>query len=344
VAKKAKAVQAKLIANPGAGKGTEFNKNLKLAVECLDHLGVQVDVALAKPKEAATPIAEKAVKEGYKIVIAMGGDGTIEAVMRGLIGSKVRLGILPFGTENNVAKSLGIPEKVEDACKLIAQNNSRKVDIGQIKLKDGKKTYFFELAVVGLVAALYPPAQKILKGQITKIKDAAETLIQHEGNSKVFMKLDEDSRIEAETMLVVISNTPMFGANFLVAPTASLEDGLLDVSVYPNFTKAELMAYYASIMNKSFSENPKVQHYRVSNFALKSKPALDVNADAIDLGQGNLKIKCLAGALRVLAPESSGAPNAIAKEPVIEMPAPLAPPTPSEQRAVASVLSGQKEH
>ncbi len=346
--KKTKVRYVKLIANPGAGKAAELNRSLKLAVRCLEDLGVQADVALAKPKEEATRIAEKAVEEGYKTVVAMGGDGTVEAVMRGLVGTKARMGILPYGTENNVAKSLGIPEKIEDACKLIADNNSHKVDIGQVKLKKGKKTYFFELTVMGLAAALYPPAHKFVKGefQLSKIKETAETLLQHDDNSKVFMKLDDDSRIEAETMLVVVSNTPMFGANFLVAPHASLEDGLLDVSVYPNFSKAELLAYFASVMNKGYSENEKVQHYRVRKFEAKTSPPLAVNADSVDLGKGNLKIKCLKAALRVLAPEpQEGKANPVTdeKEPSAELPTPLAPPEPAAEKAGPSAVATSTE-
>lgn len=341
--KKKKLQYAKLIANPGAGKGTELSRHLKLAVSTLEQLGVETDVALAKPKEEATRIAKKAVKDGYRLVIAMGGDGTIEAAMRGLVGSKARLGILPFGTENNVGRSLGIPEKVEEACELIAGGNSRKLDIGQVKVKGGAKTYFWELTVVGLVAALFPPARKILKGELSKLKDAAETLIQHSDNSKVHLKMDDDSRVEVETMLVVASNTPMFGRNFLVAPNASLEDGLLDVSVYPNFSKAELLAYYASIMDEGYSENEKVQHYRVRKLELKSKPPLEVNADAIDLGQGAVKIKCLPGALRVVAPEPAANPQAVEKEPDAEMPPPLSPPTPAEQKAEPALAPGEKE-
>jgi len=137
VSKKDKVRYAKLIVNPGAGKSTAFNKNLQTVVECLKKNGVKADVALAKPKEEATAIAEKAVKEGYKLVIAMGGDGTLEAVIRGMVGSKAktRLGIIPFGTENNIAKSLGIPEKLEDACALIGTNSVRKLDVGQARVK-----------------------------------------------------------------------------------------------------------------------------------------------------------------------------------------------------------------
>ncbi len=343
MAKKNKVRYAKLIANPGAGKAAELNRNLKLAVKCLSDLGIEVDVALAKPKEEGTRIAEKAVEEGYKTVIAMGGDGTVEAVMRGLVGTKTRFGILPFGTENNVAKSLGIPEDVQAACELIAQNNVRRIDIGQVKLKGGPKTYFFELAVIGLIAALYPPAQKVLKGQIAKIKDAAETFLQHDSAVKVYMKLDKDSRVEAETMLVVVSNTPMFGKNFMVAPQASLEDGLLDVSVYPNFTKTELLAYYASIMDQGYSDNEKVQHYRVKKFGLETKPPMDVNADAVRLGQGNVKIKCLHGALRVLAAEPQAAANVQEQKAAAEVPPPLSPPETPIEKPEPAMAAQEKE-
>src|SRR5512141_2267003 len=128
MSKKNKHVRAKLIANPGAGKPEESAKQLELATRFLQQNGIEVNVALAKPKEEATPLAKQAVKDGYKIVIAMGGDGTLEAVLRGMVGSKARLGIIPTGTKNNMAKSLGIPEKIEEACTLIASDNTRKLD------------------------------------------------------------------------------------------------------------------------------------------------------------------------------------------------------------------------
>jgi diacylglycerol kinase (ATP) len=80
-----------------------------------------VDVAFARPKKEAIPIAQKAVKDGYDVVIAMGGDGTIGAAIRGIVGSKARLGIIPAGTENDIARGLGIPEDLKEACAIIAQ-------------------------------------------------------------------------------------------------------------------------------------------------------------------------------------------------------------------------------
>lgn len=325
MSKKDKVTYAKLIANPGAGKPGETTKNLELAIRYLKQNGIEVDVALAKPKEEATPLAKQAVKDGYKIVIAMGGDGTLEAVLRGMVGSKARLGIIPTGTANNMAKSLGIPQKIEEACALIASDNTRKLDLGQVKLKKGKKLYFFELTAIGLVAALYPYANKIQNGKLSKIKDVALTLLHQEPQPKVYLTLDDESKIEIETMLVVVSNAPIFGQNFLVAPHASLQDGLLDISVYPNFSKAELLAYYAKVMNEGYSENEKIQRYRARKLEIKTSPKLDVMADGVMLGKGKVEIKCRPSALWVITPADSAAPATLQKDAVEELPPPVSP-------------------
>jgi diacylglycerol kinase (ATP) len=103
VSKKSKKVYAKLIANPGSGTVSDRGQLLEQVTRCLKEQGVRVDVAVAKPHEAALPIARRAVKEGYKIIIAMGGDDTVEAIIRGIAGSKARLGIIAAGTANDLA-------------------------------------------------------------------------------------------------------------------------------------------------------------------------------------------------------------------------------------------------
>jgi diacylglycerol kinase (ATP) len=300
MSKKNKAIHVKLIVNPGAGNISEAPENLKLVTNTLKKNGFTVDIALAKPKEKATPIARRAVKDGYKIVVAMGGDGTIEAVMRGMIGSKTRLGIVPAGTENNIALSLGIPKDLEEACALIASENTVKLDMGQVKTKDGKKFVFFEMATIGLSATVYPDANKAVSGKLSGIKDAALTLIHQETRPRFFLTMNDESKLEVETMMVMVSNTPVFGKNFLVAPDASLRDGLLDISVYPDFSKMELLHYYAAVMDGGYSGDGKVEHYQARKLKIKTSPKLDVMADGVALGKGTVTIKVLPGALRVI--------------------------------------------
>ena len=142
MSKKQKLVQAKLIANPGAGKPEEFARQLELAARLLLQHGIEVNVALAKPKEEATPLARQAVKDGYDMVIAMGGDGTLEAVLRGMVGRKTPMGIIPTGTQNNIAKSLGIPLEMEEACDLIAFQAYPQTGCWEGKSKEWQETLF----------------------------------------------------------------------------------------------------------------------------------------------------------------------------------------------------------
>ena len=107
MSKKDKPIRVKLIANPGAGNVLQAASRFEQVTSYLKEAGLKVDVAFARPKKEAIPIAQRAVKDGYDIVIAMGGDGTIGAVIRGIAGSKVRLGIIPAGTENDIARSSG---------------------------------------------------------------------------------------------------------------------------------------------------------------------------------------------------------------------------------------------
>jgi YegS/Rv2252/BmrU family lipid kinase len=338
MSKKNKSIRVKLIANPGAGKASEAAENLKLVTGYLKKNGLKVDVAFAKPKEEATPIARRAVKDGYKILIAMGGDGTIEAVMRGMIGSKVRLGIVPAGTENNIAMSLGISQDLEEACALIASDSTLKLDVGQVRTRKGKKFVFFEMATIGLSATIYPDANKAASGNLSKIKSTALTFLHQETRPTVFLTLNDDSKIEVETMLVMVSNTPVFGENFMVAPQASLQDGLLDISVYPDFSKAELLRYYAAVMDGGYSGDGKVQKYQARKLKVKSSPKLDVMADGVALGKGTVTIKLRPGALRVITTVKSPGLESPQKDTAEKLLEPVSP-TVGKNHGEESVIS-----
>lgn len=329
MAKNNKKVKAKLIANPGSGSSSDRGKLIEQVTRSLKDKGVKVDVAIAKPKENAIPIARKAVKDGYKLIIAMGGDDTIETIIRSIAGSKVRLGMIPVGTANNLAKSLGIPEDPEQACALIASGHTRKLDMGQVKVKKKKKLPFFELVILGIAAAVYPDALHASKGKrpLASIKGAIQTVLTHETKPKVTLVLDGESTVTVESMLAIVSNVPLIGPNMLVDPNASIDDGLLDVSLYPEFSKAELMAYMAKTTSKDPVDDGKIQRYRARKIEMKASPKLEVMADGVMLGKGKVKIKVLPGALRVIAPETGAGVEKPQQEAGADLPAPVSPVT-----------------
>ena len=315
--------RVKLISNPASGDGTEANARLEQVTRHLLDLGVKVDVALAHPTKEAVAIAKKAVKKGYSTVIAMGGDGTISAVVRGIAGSDVHLGIISAGTANDIAASLGIPEDFKEACELIASDHTRDLDLAEISTKEHKKFHFFMVTAVGVTATIYPDIKNVPHGDLSNLKDAVITFLHAKPDPKVFLTLDDESKIEVETMLVTITNTPLVAMKNLMAPDASMDDGLLDIAVYPGFSKAELLAYFARTAEERLIPDGKIQRYRARKIKIKTEPKLDIAAEGIILGQGRAKIKVLPRALKVIAPEPGAGAEKPQAESLEELPEPV---------------------
>src|SRR5512138_1583819 len=101
MSKDEKIKRVKLIVNPGAGDVSKMPQKVDEVTRYLTEAGLKVDLAMARPKKKAIPIARKAIKAGYDTIIAMGGDGTIGVVIRGIAESDVRLAIIPAGTSND---------------------------------------------------------------------------------------------------------------------------------------------------------------------------------------------------------------------------------------------------
>jgi diacylglycerol kinase (ATP) len=331
MSKKSKNVCAKLIANPGSGDTSSRGKLLEQVTRCLKDQGIEVDVAVAKPKEEAIPIARRAVKDGYKIIIAMGGDDTVEAIIRGIAGSKARLGIIPAGTANDLAKSLGIPEYPAQACALIASGQFRKLDLGQVKVRKGKKLSFFELVTIGIGAAVYPDALHASKGRLSSVKDVIQTVLTHEASPRVTLVMDGESRVTVESMLAIVSNVPLIGPNMLVDPNASTDDGLFDVSVFPNYSKAELLTYFTKVAKEGHADDGRIQRYRAHKLKVKTSPKLEIMADGVMLGKGTVKIKVLPGSLRVIAPQVGAGMEKPPQATGADLPAPIAPVTANDE-------------
>jgi diacylglycerol kinase (ATP) len=305
---KNKPIRVKLIANPGAGDVKEAAFRIGQVMQYLTDEGLKVDLALAHPKSEAIPIARKAVKDGFDVVVAMGGDGTLGAVISGIMDAKVKgtktsLGIIAAGTSNDIATSLGIPKDLKEACALIASAHTRKLDIGRLTTKNSKNNYFFSVTAIGLAATIYPMIKELPEGKLAGIKQAVTAFLKFETKPKVYLTLDDESKIEVDTLLVTIANTPLMGLKNLLAPDASLDDGLLDIAVYPGFSKSDLLGYIALTADERAIPDGSIQRYQAKKIKIKTSPKLDIAAEGIIFGKGTATIKILPGALRVLAPE-----------------------------------------
>jgi diacylglycerol kinase family enzyme len=180
--------------------------------------------------------------------------------------------------------------------------------------------------VVGLTATLYPMVKDVPRGQFGGVIQAIQTILKYKPDPTVWLTLDDESKIEVQTMLVTITNAPVVGLKNLVAPDASMSDGLLDICVYPGFTKIELMNYFLKTAHEGTTPDGRIQRYRARKIKLKTSPKLEVSAEGMTVGWGSARIKLLKGAMRVIAPPLGTGPEKLPEETdAEELPAPVSP-------------------
>lgn len=146
----------RLILNPSSANPMKL-PDIIAAMEVAD---MRADLAFTSASESPTLIAQRAVEEGYDMVVVGGGDGTVSEIAKGLIHAPIPLGILPIGTYNNIARSLNLPTALAEACFVLGHGQIKSIDVGQAN----DEHHFFEAAGVGLDAALFPLGEEIKGG------------------------------------------------------------------------------------------------------------------------------------------------------------------------------------
>jgi len=292
-------MKAKLIFNPASGNPTESAVQL---VELLRHLQTQkieTEVLLVQPEMHLSTIARNAVRAGASMVIVSGGDGTIENVALGLIGSHATLGIIPTGTRNNLARSLGIPlNNIADAVALLRNGRRLKMDMGLMR-HGNVSGGFLEAGVIGLGSALYSSADNLQHGDLTKITEFISTLVSA-APSKIRLRLDHHrEEIVTNAHMVIIANVPFVGASFQIAPDVLFDDRRLDVFVYSDLNKRDLLGQ--AIQSPASAPDARIQRFRAKKISITTHPAMPAMADGAVIGNGSVKVTLHGHRLRVMA-------------------------------------------
>ncbi len=275
-------------------------------VELLRYLRIQrieAEVFLVQPESRLRTIAHNAVRAGARMVIVSGGDGTIENVALGLVGSRTTLGIIPTGTRNNIARSLGIPtDNLADAVTLLRKGRRLKIDVGQVRHRKASRC-FLEAGAIGLASALYPSADDIQHGDLGKIGEFLSTLISATP-SEIRLRLDHHRKeIVTHAHLVLVANMPFMGANYQIAPDVEFNDRQLDVFVYSDLSKRDLIGQ--AMQSPTSAPDARIQRFRAKAIAITTNPAMPVMADGVFLGDGPVTLTLQRHRLRVMAGPAS---------------------------------------
>jgi YegS/Rv2252/BmrU family lipid kinase len=293
----------KLIYNPNAGKKRKLvSSSTSLALEdiftLLDQYQIEYDPAPTTAPGDATKLAKSAVKEGYTHVLAAGGDGTIEEVANGLVGSDVTLGILPMGTYMNVARMLSIPLELEKAVALIKIGRTRKVDVGCITHLDGDKLsaphYFLESASVGLEAQLQENFLKLERGNLSAIIDMYKTVNTYFWDKFNLVVDDKEKNVRAS--MITVANGPFSGAALEISPDAKLNDHHLTVTIF-RMNNWDLLMHFISLSGLKTKTKTKKETTSAHIVSISSKNSKPLHADARVFGTTPARFSVIPGAL-----------------------------------------------
>ena len=296
-------MRAKLIFNPGSGPAGESPVQLMDVISEMQAWKLVPEAYLVEPDSDLIAVVHNALKDGMRMFVVCGGDGTIDVMASTLAGTNATLGIIPTGTQNNIALSLGIPPADIPAAIAILRTGQRiKVDMGLAKFAEIKRS-FLEVCSVGLLSALFPSADDIQHGNLTRVGDFLATLV---SSSPAEMHLILDGKREINTMChaVLVSNMPYIGPHFQVGTPASINDGLLDVLLFADLSKMDLLGYAVQVARADGGpEDERIQHYHVRRVDIDTNPVMPVMADGLALGEGSLHISMQRHALAVMVGE-----------------------------------------
>lgn len=240
-----------------------------------------VSIRYTKYSGHAAEIAREAVSENVDIVVAVGGDGTVNETARALVHSNVALGIVPCGSGNGLARHLYLPMNHDGALQVISECNIHTLDYGLIN-----DMPFFCTAGVGFDAFLSDKFNKSGKrGLLSYIENALREGVSYEPETYELEILGAESEIcTYRAFLITCANASQYGNDFYIAPHASMSDGLLDVTIMEPFNVFEAPQIAFQLVNRTITQNSRIKTFRCKDLIIHrtSPGVIHVDGDPKD--------------------------------------------------------------
>lgn len=288
-----------LIVNPASGSVSK-HKIVPHICKRLDNMGIDFEVASTRYPGHARELAAAAAAADRPAVLACGGDGTINEVASGLIGSNTALGIIPAGSGNGFARHLGIPVDIDSALNAIAQKNIIASDYGTA---NGRP--FFCTFGVGFDAAVSERcARQKRRGILMYLKNTINEYVKFMPEEYV---IEAGGRVITEkAFLVVCCNASQYGNNAFVAPEASVTDGELDITIVHGGDILSRAIVGVDMITGCIGKNALAETIRTSSAIIRRKRsgAAHIDGDAIAMGEC-IEVICHPGKLRVFSATES---------------------------------------
>jgi diacylglycerol kinase (ATP) len=284
------------IINPRSG--TDRIKAIQTAIDNgIDETRYTHETQYTQRPQHGTELAKQAASRGAHAVIAVGGDGSVADVAIGLTGTTTALGIIPKGSGNGMARTIGLPLKVEEAIRIINTGTTQRIDVGEV---NGR--LFLSNAGVGFDALI---SRKFAKSQRRGLTMYSWLVTKHLWLYKEWdWRITIDGKEHKErAFLVNVANGQQFGYNFRIAPRASYTDGLLDVTIIRKFPKMLGSRLLYQALNGTIYNNRYVTHHQAKEIIITHPDLrlMQTDGDA-QTCTNRLTFKVLPAALEVIVP------------------------------------------
>ena len=297
-----------VIVNPiaGAGNGAKLWPSIKSR---LAEQGMAFDCVMTGAPSHAIALARDAAAAGYGMIVSMGGDGTLNEVVNGLLAVQgagapdITVGVIPVGTGGDFVRTLGLPRNWQQACEHLMGDETRIVDVGEMTYtgRSGEEQrYFVNVAGLGFdgeVSMRISYASKRLGGTIPYLTNLVLTLVGY-ANKDVTAHIDDET-LPGRMNSVIVANGQWFGGGMWIAPDARPDDGLFDVIIIGDVGKIELLQTMPRVYKGTHLTHPKVKATRAREVRVESQQDMWMQADGEGLGRAPATFRIRPQALRL---------------------------------------------
>jgi YegS/Rv2252/BmrU family lipid kinase len=300
--------KTKLIFNPHADRGRAWDV-ATLLLPIVERHGAGSWAATEYPTHA-TELAEQAAREGYEVVAALGGDGTVHEVVNGLMrvpeDQRPALAGVPLGSGNDFCSTNGIPKDVELAMELAFTGKPKTIDLGMVTDDAGRTEFMDNTLGIGFDASVGIYALRItrLKGFAMYLWAVILTILRNHDAPKMIITTDEES-FEQDTLMLVICNGPREGGGFFVAPDAKPDDGIFHYAMIGGVSRLMMFRLVPEVMRGTHGRFKQVRMGTLKELKLRSEAPVTIHIDGETFAGftstvREIEVRLLPNALRVI--------------------------------------------
>ena len=298
-----------VLANPTAGGGLARETLPQLRAFALERQW-NVEFRSAESPAEFAQIAREEAARGRERIFALGGDGTVQALLNAVAGnSKVSIGVLPAGGGNDLAGALGLSlDPVRAAEMILTQGEGVALDAARVRTADGVERLYMGGGGVGLDAEAARFASGVyrrMRGRSRYLLSAIRALGKFRGiDVRVSLEGAEQTSLQGTALVLGILNTPSYGGGLRLAPEARLEDGRLDLVLLENLGALEIARMLPRLAMSGEIRTERIQRHRITRARIETERPCEFHADGEIIGMTPVEIIVVPGAMRVWRPRA----------------------------------------